>query len=546
MQYACEQLADGWLVRDPDGVGVRWSGMNAGPLRLGDAELDELCRLLLRAPLADIEALAQTQLRRMTPGLAREPALILHSTTPEKRTFEGELAALAGGRSPYDSATHAETRATLFARPGDLLVGRTEPWKHAIACDGLDGVALPGCEHYYLSHALLDLAARRPAALEPIVAFVRARPRVIIRVYALEPAMLVFLLWLRRAADVPALHVDANDPAVTRAWNRKSILYPTVEAAAALPSTEDPRRMLAAEAAESPLAQLLGATVPTLPGYTLVRDGHDLVAFTRQLTAAAELLRARYGLRRGCLKAAVAGGGTRITPNVELGDHRALARLAAAAHLYGDDQVLEAHVVYDTTTIGGRTIPLAPSAHIRGGQVAPGLTLQLTRGTTWVGNIYLDAASAGELGLSPTLCDRIDAAMHALRRGFERIGGLTIGGVDFSLGSIGGVFGDESLLAMQDPNLSFNGAECLRAFLERVPPGDGVAHGATLVVRPAAGVTLATLRAACRSRTPAADAFGVVPERSCMLAIHGERPRDVGERLFALAASLQEAGLLLA
>lgn len=206
--------------------------------------------------------------------------------------------------------------------------------------------------------------------------------------------------------------------------------------------------------------------------------------------------------------------------------------------------MLEAHVTYARTHLGDRGIDLAPSAHVRAGQVAPGLTLQLTRGTTWVGNIYTDESTADELAIPAEMCRQIHNAMHALVDGFTRIGGLTIGGVDFAIGTVGGVFGDEPVLAAQDPNLSFNGAEALRLHQERIPRTDlHLPHAATLIVRPTANTTLAELRAACR-RSDRADALVVVPGRSGMLATHGARPREVGERLFALADELTRAGLL--
>ena len=59
------------------------------------------------------------------------------------------------GRPVSDLTTYVETRGLYLARSGDLVVGRTRPWRRAIAKEGVWRLTLPDTDHYYMSHALL-------------------------------------------------------------------------------------------------------------------------------------------------------------------------------------------------------------------------------------------------------------------------------------------------------------------------------------------------------------------------------------------------------
>lgn len=149
-------------------------------------------------------------------------------------------------------------------------------------------------------------------------------------------------------------------------------------------------------------------------------------------------------------------------------DTTTLEALARTAFTYGDDYVLESHVHYSTVAIGNQQLKLTPSAHIRAGKLADGITLQFTEGTSWVGNFYVSETLAPTLGISLAQYQAILKTIDNFRIACQQeSSGLAIAGMDFAIGQIGGKFGEAVLLGVQDPNISFNGAEFLREFMQR-------------------------------------------------------------------------------
>ncbi|MCH9646743.1 MAG: hypothetical protein K0U98_00815 [Deltaproteobacteria bacterium] len=485
----------GWTVQLGNGRRIPWQGLQTGPLTLSQIEIEETCQALLSCDLQQVGRLASQILQPATGDKAHRPALILHSTTPELKTFDGDLDALIGGRVGGDFTTYKEARSVYLARPGDVVAGRTRAWKAAVGALGAEAVELEDCDYYYLSHALLHLARNyrggTGCALDRLVECVRETPRVV-RLYAFELEMQIFLLWLARAAGLEELALEANRPALSAAWNRKSVLHPTVELATRL--TGSLSGLTAPECLEKEsrlcaLANQLGIEVAAIPGYTIEREGRPVEDFVQQVLSAAGLLRQRYGLRTGCLKASESGDGARITPGICLEDDSALADLAREAHVHGDDYVLEAHVTYCQARVGGQTLPTALSAHIRGGQVAPGATIQFMQGTSWKGNVLLDEHSLDLFAIPAAHYRRLRRFVDDFQDAFERRApGLVLAGIDFAIGTVGGAFGETILLGVQDLNVSFTGAECLRAFLDKAQStkngSGGHQYGVTRIYRP--------------------------------------------------------------
>lgn len=551
--------ACGWTVQLGDGRRISWTGLQTGPLTFGRGEIDGICRRLLDHPLDQLPAHAGRVLRPATGEKAGLPALILHSTTPELRTFEGDLDALARQRPGNDPTTYKEARSVYLARPGDVVVGRTRAWRAAVEALGVPAIDLRHVDHYYLSHALLHLALEhqggvRSPAIERMIARVGDTPRVV-RLYAFETEMQIFLLWLARAAGTGELAVEANRPDLAAAWNRKSVLHPTVDQASRLDpgaAGETPLRCLELESRHSALALRLGIDLPAIPGYTLERQERSADDFVRQLLLAAALLEQRYGLTTGCLKASESGDGARITPGLDLADRSTLAALGREAHVHGDDYLLEAHVDYGRVSIGGQTLPSALSAHIRGGRVAPGATLQFMEGTSWKGNLLIDEATLDVAGVSTDCYRRLGRFVADFRRAVDgQTPGLVLAGIDFAIGRVGGAFGGDTLLGVQDLNVSFTGAECLRAFLDKGPRahdgGAGQRYGVTRVYRPGPAADHAAFLRVTRTfdRAPVrADTVAAIPGRWAMVGISGADPRDAIDNLDHLEAALVAAGLV--
>ncbi len=547
----------GWTVVMEDGRRIPWIGLQTGPLTLDAAAVEASCQALLGFGTDVLARHCERVLQPATGAKADRPALILHSTTPELKTFDGDLDALVRGRPGGDFTTYKEARSVYLAGPEDIVVGRTRAWQAAVAEIGAKSIRLEDVDHYYLSHALLHTArGEETEAMRQMIASVRETARVI-RLYAFEPEMQIFLLWLARMAGRDELAVEANRPTLAAAWNRKSVLHPTVTRAAAMDASrlaEAPAARLAQESRNSVLAEQLDLDLDlaSLPGYTIERDQRSVEDFVDQLLVAARLLHERYGLVSGCLKASESGDGARITPGIKLDDHGRLTTLGREAHVYGDDYVLEAHVTYGQALVAGQMLPTALSAHVRGGRLAPGATVQFVEGTSWKGNVLLDEAGLDAFGISPDHYRRLRGLVEDFLVACNaQTPGLVLAGIDVAIGTVGGTFGSTPILGVQDLNISFTGAECLRALLakaRRAKTGDdGHRCGVTRIYKPSARGDHAAFRRVTRSfaRGPIyADTVASIPERWAMVGITGADPADALSNLSRLEEALKAAGLV--
>ena len=520
-----------WTTVIENGARIEWKGFGVGPLVLSNEERSALCRRLLKIPEKDLKKTASEALQPFQGEI--DKSLILHSTTADLGAFQGDFTKLREGRKPKNYAGYTETRAPFLGKAGDLAVGRMEGWKVSAARAGVGSLELPNLSHYYLSDVLLMLAAEHLSAPQPaiqrMVDYLKQYPDAVVRLYVLDKSFQIFLTWLQRQSGVEKIYIDANSPNVAATWNTKNILYPTVTEALKMEvsNLDTPYQILDAERKATLFYHKLGLKRPGLPGYVVQRKGMDLEGFSKQILDAAELLQKRYGLQKGCLKACDSGDGARITPNIDLSDGMTLTALADNAYGYGDDYVLESHVGYSTTTIGSQTLKLTPSAHIRSGALAAGITLQFTKGTSWIGNLYINEQLAPQLGISVshyrTIRQTIGDFLSACQREYD---GLTIGGIDFAIGQVGGKFGTDSLLGVQDPNISFNGAEFLREFMKGVCNHKGWTmdsfFAATWVFVPLETCTHDTLAEMLQSETlPSAHSVvvAVVPNYWAMIGV---------------------------
>jgi hypothetical protein len=254
------------------------------------------------------------------------------------------------------------------------------------------------------------------------------------------------------------------------------------------------------------------------------------------------------------LKPSEAGDGASIVSGVPLHDTERLQHAARDAYCHGDDYLLEAQVDYLTVEMAGRQFIMAPSGHVRFGQVADGLTLQFLHGPSWGGNAYFDAATCHLLGLSESLYEKMRAAMHDIADAFhgslaeneDCLDGLVTGGIDFAVGRIGGRWGSEILAAATDFNLSSHGAEYLRAFLDGFAGQDPTVYGATRVYRPALSATLHVTKERIAAAAPAGEsveAIACVPGSWGMVACTGDTPLTAADNVFRLVDMLGDAGL---
>ncbi len=477
-------------------------------------EVEAAAQRLLGIPAAEVPMEAHRRLRPSTKDGQGERSIVIHSATPVLRNLQGDLDKFAHTGVAEDTATYMETRAVTLAEPGDLVVGRTEPWLAAAREAGIEPVPVPGDEYYYLSQALLQTMVQSgpdAPAVKRLTEMLQAFPGTQIKLYSLDLELQIALLYLRRLAGIDVVHTDANGPEVSSYWNTKEPLYPRARDAATVDAKEEGRL--------APMRMRLKLDYEALPGYAFD------AAQPEELLLAARLMGERHGLTRACLKASRGGGGARIVTDFDLTSEPALRRFAET-HSDADDLfIVEAQVSYDTVVVGGQRVQVAPSAHIRHGRLADGVTLQLTSGTNWQGNIYLDREGWAGLGLDDRIYDSVRDTVERLRAALG--GELVTGGVDFAVG--GGV--GKGVAAMQDPNLSSHGAEYLRRFVDRT----GARYAATKVFKPSIEADLLTLRPMQR---PGVEVVATVPGTWGMLAARGEDPDEAVAEALAFEREL--------
>ncbi|MEV5880293.1 hypothetical protein AB0L75_40110 [Streptomyces sp. NPDC052101] len=539
---------------------LAWEGFCTGPDLLSIEELEQISRRLLGTDLAGAKKAADKELLPFGAPCGRVPAIVLGTASTLKGCFEADVAQLALGRSPDDFSAYNEARAVYLAAPGDLVVGRGEPWRQAVAGSEAVPVEVPELRYYYLTHALLAMAADalpgRPAApLERLVRQLSTAPHTVVRLFAIDAEARVLLLWLKRAAGLEQLRVDANGPEIAERWNRKTTLYPTVEDALGVPAPradDVPEATLAAEAEATAFHREFGVLLPRLPGYSVSRTGADEALLRRRVHTAARLLRERYGLELGCFKPAEALTGSRIRIAVPLADDAALDALARQAMATEEDYVLEAHAHYLRHRVPGYEFILAPSAHVVAGEPAEGGTVQITRGSVWEGSVYVDDETCARFDITAAQFRAVQegmAALHGAFRGAGRDLGFVKGGVDFAIARPGGRFGRRPVVAMQDLNLSSNGAEYVRAFLAEARDVLGRRQGvyaATKVVRPSVETDLKRLEDSVGRPGPEgwARAITSVAGRWGLIGVAAPCPRQAAREVLELERRLHRAGLL--
>jgi hypothetical protein len=520
-----------------DGREIPWQSY-AGPLRFDETEFAIATRKLLSVEPCDLAELVLEHVEFASPS-DEQSRLMVHSTTPFARSFETDLTAMVEGRAVSDLTTYVETRGLYLARSGDLVVGRTRPWRRAVAARGVQRLALPDTDYYYMSHALLRCAVDggdRDPVMRQIIGFLCERPSTVVCPYDFEPEFQLLVSWLAQATGIGRIRVDANDSRLGM-WNGKRMLHPTVESALCLNgqvANQAGPVILEQEHRASEAFQALGAALPVIPGYTVPWQ-EKRCDFNRDFLRAGTLLKERYELSHGCLKPSDGGNGGRIIPSIDLGGTRRLEELATNAWKLGGDQVLEAHVSYFERHIGGEQVLTTPSAHVRSGKLLDGLTLQFMRGTSWKGNMFVDAADWESLGLEKGVYTRLRKTMTDLH---QRLGLLHCG-VDFAVGTLGGKFGDTIVAAVQDINPKVTGALFLREFMARYPAiGVGAA---TRVLIPDATANAEKIRSLVSKFSTAeqpCEEIAVVPGRWAMIATSGQTSMRAGAQALTMERML--------
>lgn len=543
-----------WNMHLDDGSTAVWRSTSIGPRVLSAGAIERHCLLLLGCRPEHLDRRAGRELVPVRSPDERLRTVVIHSATSLTRAFERDVVNALAHQPAGGTSAQIETRSVYLARPGDYTVGRTAPWREAAEYRGVVPLDIGHDDYYYLSHALLVAAARHDThplpALQRLIGILRRAPAPIFKLYALDTEVQIFLLWLRRRANVVELRVDGNAGDLVRTWNQKKHLHPEVRDAATLRIAGGPGG-LQIERRRSELFRTLGHAPLALPGYSITRPDATGESFADDVILAARLLRTRHGVDRGCLKPSRASNGAWIRPDLDLRDESALRSTARTAYRNNDDYLLEAHLYYRTFASADHSFELAPSGHVRYGVVADGLTAQLMNGRSWGGNAFIDREVCECVGLSVPQYDTMRGALRDLSGSFAGPSTghrqlLQTAGMDFAVGMIAPDSGGDTVAAT-DINLLSSGVEYMRTFRERVLLTHGACYVATRVIRPGHHATLPLIDRAVAaigsgSRLPA-EAVAVVPGQWALIAAAGDHPRSAIARVLGLTTELVNRGL---
>src|ERR1700744_4202857 len=120
--------------------------------------------------------------------------------------------------------------------------------------------------------------------------------------------------------------------------------------------------------------------------------------------------------------------------------------------------------------------------------------------------------------------------------------GLLHGGIDFAVGTVGGVFGDTVMAAVQDINPKVTGALFLREFMARHP--EIGAGAATRVLSPDATESAERIRqlvSECSSAEHPCEEVAVVPGRWAMVATSAATSLAAGAQALIMERTLAAA-----
>jgi hypothetical protein len=139
------------------------------------------------------------------------------------------------------------------------------------------------------------------------------------------------------------------------------------------------------------------------------------------------------------------------------------------------------------------------------------------------------------LGLDRNLYTGLRATMTDLHRRL----GLLHCGIDFAVGTVGGVFGDTVVAAVQDINPKVTGALFLREFMARHP--EIGAGAATRVLSPDATGSAERIRALvseCSTAQQPCEEVGIVPGRWAMIATSAATSLTAGAQALTMEQTL--------
>lgn len=435
--------------------------------------------------------------------------LIISSASSASASQETECSILESRGHVIDIPGAIEGRDTRSANDGDtslistkagLLMARARGnveivnLADEIVTDSGGNSALQGSDIYYKADGLLLLTLTNPNSrvIGQLVEVMKKSP--LINPYNLDEETQLVLLWLAKRAGLDRVDVNANSPEVGVELTRKGYRYPAVEDAAKIPDYDDPYKMQLEEWKLSQAAGEIGYHPDSVPGYVINRT-EEYDEFYIRVTSALSLLNHRYDLDDAWIKPdrGTDGGNqgpiSTLVDNTQEIDHR-----IQEMWRQGGSWVIEAKTEYFKLKLPldgiERTLSTTPSVHVIKGEPRFTISLQLVDGVAWGGNLIcsqstwnhlVDMVDRSDVRIvnNPELIDQLKdvfrlmpKVMHdyveAINGSQKYRNGQVRGGADLAVATLGGKFGDNSIVvAVQDFNARANGCETAYALYDQ-------------------------------------------------------------------------------
>lgn len=412
----------------------------------------------------------------------------------------GHVIDIPGAIEGRDTRSASDRDTALISTKAGLLMAKARGNVEIInladetVVDSNSNSALRGSDIYYKADGLLLLALTNPNSriVTQLVETMKENP--LIYPYNLDEETQLALLWLAKQAGLDRVDVNANSPEVGVELTRKGYRYPTVEDAIRIPDYDDPYKMQLEEWKLSQAAREIGYHPDCVPGYVINRT-EEYGEFYTRVTSALSLLNRRYSLDVAWVKPdRGTDGGNQGPVGTSTNDSQEIDGRIQEMWRQGGNWVIEAKTKYFKLKLPldgiERTLSTTPSVHVIKGEPRFTISLQLVDGVAWGGNLICSQGTWNHLvdmvdrtderiAQNPGLVDQLKSvyelmprAMHdyvdAINGSSKYRGGQVRGGADLAVATLGGKFGDDSIVvAVQDYNARANGCETAYALYDQ-------------------------------------------------------------------------------
>lgn len=462
---------------------------------------------VLAMELEDVLEEAKAIVKPYHPKGVPKKTLIISSASSSSGSQEFEKGRLDKGESIVDIPGAIEGRDTRSGKQGDIALVSTESGlimakaqnvvdtinlAEEVVAELSSGEKLKAQDLYYKADALLMLLLTNP--MSPIVLRLidELAQEPLVYPYNLDEETQVALVILAKMGKINRIDVNANSSEVGVQLTRKGYRYPTLEEAARLTSLENPYEMQSEEWKLSQAAHEIDHHPDFVPGY-VIKKTSAYPEFKKQVLESLKLMKDRYGFTEVWTKPdRGTDGGNQEAISTDLADEDLIEERIDAMWKSDGDWVIEAKTNFFKIILdingSQREFATSTSVHIIKGELRTTVTLQLVDGTQWGGNLIcsketwdtlIDSIDKDDSRIknNPDLINQLKNSfelmiasmsdyMNAVNNSEKYNGGQVRGGIDLAIATLGGKFGDEIFVVVQDNNARANGSEVAYALYD--------------------------------------------------------------------------------